>query len=85
MEHNEFLQHIDKLCDHLRKYIQDNKIKIDYICPVLRSGAVPATYISNKLNIIKYLVIIWKLQIPLKTWCQIDMCAGRRLQTQSVT
>lgn len=55
MEHNEFLQHIDKLCDHLRKYIQDNKIKIDYICPVLRSGAVPATYISNKLNIIKFL------------------------------
>ena len=55
MEHNEFLQHIDKLCDHLEKYIQDNKIKIDYICPVLRSGAVPATYISNKLNIIKFL------------------------------
>ncbi len=55
MEHNEFLQHIDKLCDHLRKYIQDNKIKIDYICPVLRSGAVPTTYISNKLNIIKFL------------------------------
>ncbi len=55
MEHNEFLQHIDKLCDHLRKYIQDNKIKIDYICPVLRNGAVPATYISNKLNIIKFL------------------------------
>ena len=57
MEHNEFLQHIDKLCNHLRKYIQDNKIKIDYICPVLRSGAVPATYISNKLNIIKFLPI----------------------------
>ena len=55
MEHNEFLQHIDKLCDHLGKYIKDNKIKIDYICPVLRSGAVPATYISNKLNIVKFL------------------------------
>ena len=55
MEHNEFLQHIDKLCDHLEKYIQDNKIKIDYICPVLRSGAVPAIYISNKLNIVKFL------------------------------
>lgn len=55
MEYNDFLQHIDKLCDHLGKYIQDNKIKIDYICPVLRSGAVPATYISNKLNIVKFL------------------------------
>ena len=29
MEYNEFLQHIDKLCDQLRKYIQDNKIKIE--------------------------------------------------------
>ena len=55
IEYNEFLQHIDKLCDHLGKYIKDNKIKIDYICPVLRSGAVPATYISNKLNIVKFL------------------------------
>ncbi len=27
----------------------------EYICPVLRSGAVPATYISNKLNIVKFL------------------------------
>ena len=55
MEYNEFLQYINKLCDHLEKYIQDNKIRIDYICPVLRSGAVPAIYISNKLNIVKLL------------------------------
>lgn len=55
VEHNEFLQYIDKICDHFGNYIQDNKIKIDYICPVLRSGAVPATYISNKLNIVKFL------------------------------
>ena len=55
MEHNEFLQHIDKICDNLINYIKNNKIKIDYICPVLRSGAVPATYISNKLNIVKFL------------------------------
>ena len=57
MEHNEFLQYIDKICDHLGKYIQDNEIKIDYICPVLRSGAVPAVYISNKLDIVKFLPI----------------------------
>lgn len=57
MEHNEFLQYIDKICEQLGKYIKDNKIKIDYICPVLRSGAVPAVYISNKLNIVKFLPI----------------------------
>ena len=55
MDYNKFLQYIDKICEHLRKYIKDNKIKIDYICPVLRSGAVPAIYISNKLNIVKFL------------------------------
>ena len=55
IEHNEFVQYIDKICNQLGMYIQDKGIKIDYICPVLRSGAVPATYISNKLNIIKFL------------------------------
>lgn len=57
LEHNEFVQHIDKLCKSLERYITDNKIKIDYICPVLRSGAVPAVYISNRLNIVKFLPI----------------------------
>ena len=57
MQHNEFLQHIDKICNQLGRYIQDNGIKIDYICPVLRSGVVPAVYISNKLNIVKFLPI----------------------------
>ncbi|MCI9038653.1 MAG: phosphoribosyltransferase [Clostridia bacterium] len=57
MEYNEFLQYIDKICENLEKYIQDNGIKIDYTCPILRSGAVPAVYISNKLNIIKFLPI----------------------------
>lgn len=55
MSHDEFLKCIDKICKNLEKYINDNKIKVDYICPVLRSGAVPATYISNRLNIIKFL------------------------------
>ncbi len=32
MEHNEFLQHIDKLCDYLRKYIQDNKNRLYMSC-----------------------------------------------------
>ena len=55
MTHEEFLNYIDKICQKLEVYIKDNKIKVDYICPVLRSGAVPAIYISNRLNIIKFL------------------------------
>ena len=57
MSHEEFVQHIDKICCGLSKYITDNQIKVDYICPILRSGAVPAVYIANKLNIVKFLPI----------------------------
>lgn len=54
MTHKEFLKYIDKICVDLEKYINENNIKVDYICSVLRSGGVPAIYISNKLNIIKF-------------------------------
>lgn len=57
MSHEEFVQHIDKICFGLSRYISDNEIKVDYICPILRSGAVPAVYIANKLNIVKFLPI----------------------------
>lgn len=52
-----FEKHINKLCKNLSNFIEQNEIKIDYICPILRSGAVPSVYISNKLNIIKFLPI----------------------------
>ena len=55
LSYNRFLKYIDKLCKNLQSYIEENKIKIDYICPILRSGAVPAVYIANKLNIVKFL------------------------------
>lgn len=57
MSYQEFLKCIDKICEHLSAYINDNNIKIDYICPVLRSGAIPSVYISNKLNVVKFLPI----------------------------
>lgn len=55
MSNEVFEKHIDKLCNNLSSFIKNNDIKIDYICPILRSGAIPAVYISNKLNIIKFL------------------------------
>lgn len=57
MTHEKFLQCIEQICKDLSNHIDKNKIKVDYICPILRSGAVPATYISNKLNIVKFLPI----------------------------
>ncbi len=57
MSYEEFLSHIDKLCKNLENYLKDKKIRIDYICPILRGGMVPASYISERLNIVKILPI----------------------------
>lgn len=57
MTNEKFLENINQICNHLSNYINSNEIKIDYICPILRSGAVPAVYIANKLNIVKFLPI----------------------------
>lgn len=54
LSHQCFIRCIDELCIDLNKYLDENKLKIDYICPILRSGAVPATYIANKMNIVKF-------------------------------
>ena len=45
----------NEIFESLSKFINRNGIKIDYICPILRSGAIPAVYISNRLNIVKFL------------------------------
>lgn len=57
MSNEIFEKHIDKLCKNLSDFVEHNGIKIDYICPILRSGAIPAVYISNRLNIVKFLPI----------------------------
>lgn len=57
MSNEIFEKHIDKLCENLSDFVKHNGIKIDYICPILRSGAIPAVYISNRLNIVKFLPI----------------------------
>ncbi len=55
---NQILEkHIDKLCENLSNFVKHNGIKIDYICPIFRNGAIPAVYISYRLNIVKFLPI----------------------------
>ena len=54
MSHDEFRKYILKLSKEIKNYIEVNNIKIDYVVPVLRSGAVPAVYIANELNLVKF-------------------------------
>lgn len=54
LSNNKFELYINLISERLRDFVTNNNIRIDYICPILRSGAVPAVYIANKLNIIKF-------------------------------
>ena len=53
MSHDEFKNYCLKLSKDIKKYCNSN-IRIDYVVPILRSGAVPAVYIANELNLIKF-------------------------------
>lgn len=55
MSHKEFVKHINVLSSSIEKFLSEQKQKVDFIVPILRSGAVPAVYLANKLNIVKFL------------------------------
>lgn len=54
MPHDEFKNYCLKLSNDIKEYCHSNNLRIDYVVPILRSGAVPAVYISNELNLIKF-------------------------------
>lgn len=54
LSHEKFLKCIDILSDNLERFLFENNLKVDYMMPIVRSGSVPAVYISNKLNIVKF-------------------------------
>lgn len=53
--HEEFVAIVNELSEKLSEFLTQNNLKVDYVVPMLRSGAVPAVYIANKLNIVKFL------------------------------
>lgn len=54
MSHEEFKNYCLKLSKDISDYCTSNNLRIDYVVPILRSGAVPAVYIANELNLIKF-------------------------------
>ena len=54
MAHDDFKNYCLKLAKEVNDYCKSNNLRIDYVVPVLRSGAVPAVYIANELNLIKF-------------------------------
>lgn len=54
ISHRKFKKYVLKLSKEIEKYTNENNIRIDYVVPILRSGAVPAVYIANELKLIKF-------------------------------
>lgn len=54
MSHDEFKNYCLKLAKDIQEYCNNNNLRIDYVVPILRSGAVPAVYIANELNLVKF-------------------------------
>lgn len=54
MSHDEFKGYCLKLSKEIQEYCDNTNQRIDYVVPILRSGAVPAVYIANELNLIKF-------------------------------
>lgn len=42
MSHKEFVKHVNALASDIEKFLHEQNLKVDYIVPILRSGAVPA-------------------------------------------
>lgn len=57
MSHDEFKSYCLKLSKNIQEYCNSNNLRIDYVVPILRSGAVPAVYIANELNLVKFATI----------------------------
>lgn len=54
LSHRKFKKYTQKLSKDITQYCAEQNIKIDYIVPILRSGAVPSVYIANQMNIVKF-------------------------------
>lgn len=54
LTNKEFFDYIVFLSKKIEKFLKDKNLKVDYVVPIMRSGAVPAVYISNILNIVKF-------------------------------
>ena len=54
ISHRKFKKYVLKLSREIEKYTTENNVRIDYVVPILRSGAIPAVYIANELNLIKF-------------------------------
>lgn len=54
ISYRKFVKCIDKLHTEIAAFLTLKKMRIDYVVPVLRSGAIPATYLAQRLVSVKF-------------------------------
>ena len=64
---------IEKIYIDVKKYLDENNLKIKYISPILRGGGVPAIKLSHMFNVIDMLPIQLKHNSETQ---QIDLIVG---------
>lgn len=71
---DEYKGELNILTSKIVKYIDEEKIKVDAIVPILRGGNIPATFLSYTLNILTILPVQYKYFFVK------DKCELRRIQ-----
>ncbi len=57
---NEYFLTIKILQRKIEKYLIKNKLAIDAVVPILRGGAIPATYLAYQLRVLKIIPVQYK-------------------------
>lgn len=56
----EYLPELTNLINKVVKYTHENNLKVDAVVPILRGGAIPATFLAYKLNVLLVLPVQYK-------------------------
>lgn len=57
MTWSEYANILENLYKKVSKYVEDNKIKINAVVPILRGGAFPGAYLAFKLHLLRIIPI----------------------------
>lgn len=57
---DEYGKTLQEIYEKILKYVQENKIKIDAVIPILRGGAFPGAYLAFKFNLLTIFPVQYK-------------------------
>ncbi len=64
MSWTEYSDELNKLTAKVVSYVQEQKIAVDVVVPLLRGGNIPATYLAYHLNVLSIMPVQYKYFFP---------------------